>query len=174
MAYAYQNWFWGKFRSNAQALVCRPADEQRTQSYLEHALRHRGASGLLTIPHNNKTSFLSLIKAAQTSSFNTFTRPCIRRIDTTTLYHLTAMLWYHVKHEVIFVTYQVTPSTGKPLQKHPIFWLQLDMSEIELDDPNFLLHTSEQLAMMKLSTKFKNLSAADSELSKIFKYLRWL
>ena len=35
-------------------------------------------------------SELSLSKVAQTSAI-------IGRIDTTTLYHVTAMLWYHVK-----------------------------------------------------------------------------
>ena len=25
----------------------------------------------------------------------------IRRVDTTTLYHVTAMLWYHVKHQLL-------------------------------------------------------------------------
>ena len=25
----------------------------------------------------------------------------IRKIDTTTLYHLTAMLWYHIKHQLL-------------------------------------------------------------------------
>ena len=53
----------------------------------------------------------------------------IRRIDTVTLYHVTAMLWYHVKHKLLLNKMQSClwryklPWQQESIEKHPIFWL---------------------------------------------------
>ena len=54
----------------------------------------------------------------------------IRRVDTT-LYHLTGMLWYHIKHQLLLKKIRSLlwrnklPRQRESLPKNPIFWLQL-------------------------------------------------
>ena len=92
------------------------------------------------------------------------------RVDTTTLYHVTAMLWYHVKHQYCwtrcshYCDVKSYHGNRKALQKQAINGFNCSYLKNECNDSNFLLHKNNQQVKMKLSAKFKKMRAADSEL----------
>ena len=91
----------------------------------------------------------------------------IRMIDTTTLYHVTAMLWYHVlKYHLLLKKLQLfhwcnkLPWKKESLKKtHYILALVAHNFYLKngLNDPNSLLHKSDQHARTKLSATFKKI-----------------
>ena len=90
----------------------------------------------------------------------------IRRIDTTTLHHLTAMLWVLYQTPIIakkdlfiFVTQNVTVATGKPCKNTPYF--TCSYLNNEFGDPHFLFLKCDQHARIKLCAKFKKICSAD-------------
>ena len=80
-----------------------------------------------TMSKNN----LRWLKLVSTYSSDLF----IRRIDTTTLYHITEMLWYHVKHQLLlnkmqsFFWCSKLPWQQENLAKTQYIWLKLLISE---------------------------------------------
>ena len=69
------------------------------------------------------TDYLPEVTVAGTS-FTTLRDHLIRRVVTRTLYHVTAMLWYHIKHQLKCAQYCDVigyHDNIKALQKQPIF-----------------------------------------------------
>ena len=69
----------------------------------------------------------------------------IRRIDTTTLYHLTGLFWYHIKHQLLlkrfsrFCNVKSYHGNGQALQNTVKFGLAAPISKTNLVNPIFYL-----------------------------------
>ena len=86
----------------------------------------------------------------------------IRRINTTTLYHVIAMLRYHVKNQLLLNEMQLftwcnkLPWKQESLAKtHYILALAAHIWKNELGNPSFLLQKSDQHARINFYVKFK-------------------
>ena len=80
----------------------------------------------------------------------------ISRLDTTTLYHLEAMLWHDVKHQFLLNKMQLFSCSNKlpwqqPCKTHYILTLVALYLKNELAYASFLLRKSDQHARLKFS-----------------------
>ena len=94
----------------------------------------------------------------------------IRRTGTTMFYHVLAILWYQMKHELLLNKKQsllwrnMSPwQRASPVKAPSILSLVADISKSNTVIPIFLFLKSNQKGEMKLSAKLKKFCQADSE-----------